>query len=434
MRITKISVKGLFGMFDHEIPLNQESRITIIHGPNGVGKTVLMRMVHGLFHYDYDLLNQIPYTEVCLEFDNGGRMAKTRELIRGLPYGFQYEDKTCAQYELFEPRMQKYDHLNEAVRANFPDFEEVLWRGKSYWIPTSESERAFEYGLDLSSHHHIDDLVNAFGVERLFERNPEFHRHVYGESPEWFLHMCNSTNVKFLQTQRLQVDMLLAGTLFREHDSYVIISNAEPDINNLAFRFMYLADGEYRFYDNLEDLEQYKVTEMKQERLRGSILDDAAAEAISAERRREEQSLAQTIRNKYEHREPYQSQYLFMDIINQSFLFKSFRVHTFEDGFKFILENGRDVPVTGLSSGEQHLLSLYYKLIFEIEPDTLVMIDEPELSMNVVWQRNFLKDLQRIIELRKFDVLIATHSPQIIHDKWDWMVPLGENIEDNGAD
>ena len=41
MRITKISVKGLFGMFDHEIPLNQESRITIVHGPNGVGKTVL---------------------------------------------------------------------------------------------------------------------------------------------------------------------------------------------------------------------------------------------------------------------------------------------------------------------------------------------------------------------------------------------------------
>ena len=35
-------------MFDHEIPLNQESRITIIHGPNGVGKTVLMRMVSWL--------------------------------------------------------------------------------------------------------------------------------------------------------------------------------------------------------------------------------------------------------------------------------------------------------------------------------------------------------------------------------------------------
>ena len=58
------------------------------------------------------------------------------------------------------------------------------------------------------------------------------------------------------------------------------------------------------------------------------------------------------------------------------------------------------------------------------------MIDEPELSMNVVWQRNFLKDLQRIIELRKFDVLIATHSPMIIHDKWDWVVHLGEKVDD----
>ena len=69
-------------------------------------------------------------------------------------------------------------------------------------------------------------------------------------------------------------------------------------------------------------------------------------------------------------------------------------------------------------------------LLFEIESDSLVMIDEPELSLNVVWQRNFLRDLQRIIELRKFDVLIATHSPMIIHDKWDWVVHLGEKVDD----
>ena len=46
MRITNISVKGLFGMFDHEIPLNQESRITIVHGPNGVGKTILIHLIY----------------------------------------------------------------------------------------------------------------------------------------------------------------------------------------------------------------------------------------------------------------------------------------------------------------------------------------------------------------------------------------------------
>ena len=118
----------------------------------------------------------------------------------------------------------------------------------------------------------------------------------------------------------------------------------------------------------------------------------------------------------------------FFEIINERFLFKKMTYE--EEGISFYTPNNRRVPIRSLSSGEQHLLLLYFHLLFGIEPDTLVMIDEPELSMNVVWQRNFLKDLQRIIELRKFDVLIATHSPMIIHDKWDWVVHLGEKVDD----
>ena len=71
MRITKISVKKLFGVFDHEIPLNQESRITILHGPNGVGKTVMMQMLHGLFSLDYVLFGMIHFNEFCVELCSG---------------------------------------------------------------------------------------------------------------------------------------------------------------------------------------------------------------------------------------------------------------------------------------------------------------------------------------------------------------------------
>ena len=119
---------------------------------------------------------------------------------------------------------------------------------------------------------------------------------------------------------------------------------------------------------------------------------------------------------------------LFVDIINERILFKSLIIR--DATYKFIADDGNEVPISALSSGEQQLLVLYYQLLFEIEPDTLVMIDEPELSMNVVWQRNFLKDLQRIVELRQFDVLIATHSPEVIYDKWDWTVALGEKVDD----
>ena len=120
---------------------------------------------------------------------------------------------------------------------------------------------------------------------------------------------------------------------------------------------------------------------------------------------------------------------LFKEILNERLLYKSLEIDE-DEGIKIVDENGDEVHPSYLSSGEQHLLILYSQLLFEIEPDTLVMIDEPEISMNVVWQRNFLKDLQRIVELRKFDILIATHSPMIIHDKWDWVVHLGAKADD----
>ena len=41
MRVRSIDVKGLFGVFNNEIPINSAERVTIIHGPNGFGKTVM---------------------------------------------------------------------------------------------------------------------------------------------------------------------------------------------------------------------------------------------------------------------------------------------------------------------------------------------------------------------------------------------------------
>jgi hypothetical protein len=41
----------------------------------------------------------------------------------------------------------------------------------------------------------------------------------------------------------------------------------------------------------------------------------------------------------------------------------------------------------------------------------------------------FLKDLQTIIKLADFDVLIATHSPSIIEDRWDLTVELKGPVE-----
>jgi len=53
MRIRRVFVEKLFGFFDHDIPMKMDDRITIIHAPNGFGKTAILRMIHGLFNSRY---------------------------------------------------------------------------------------------------------------------------------------------------------------------------------------------------------------------------------------------------------------------------------------------------------------------------------------------------------------------------------------------
>src|SRR5713101_7094213 len=70
VRIQKISIKGLFGRFNYEIPMNLDDRITIIHGPNGFGKTALLRLIAGLFSATDTTLLSVPYSELQVDFEN----------------------------------------------------------------------------------------------------------------------------------------------------------------------------------------------------------------------------------------------------------------------------------------------------------------------------------------------------------------------------
>jgi predicted ATP-binding protein involved in virulence len=61
MRVKHISVKNLFGVFNHTIPLKMDDRITIIHGPNGFGKTIMFGMLDGFFNSRYSVWRTTPF-------------------------------------------------------------------------------------------------------------------------------------------------------------------------------------------------------------------------------------------------------------------------------------------------------------------------------------------------------------------------------------
>lgn len=392
MRITKISVKGLFGMFDHEIPLNQESRITIVHGPNGVGKTVLMRMVHGLFHYDNEFLTKTPFDELHIEFENSGFISvkddKNQNANDKIPaLLIEYGDGEDEANEFYRLSTTKKLKLTELVNINLPDYELIETPFESLiWENRSESGKHFLY------------------EEAIPREYPEIQSMLYQDLPEWFVIILKEVNSKLISTKRLtseEVTSEMLIQLFRD-DSPRVVSPGD------------------RLTDNLTNTESYADYFLRLQEAKAKIGFRTPLQEISEVRRWDS------------------SVKMFLDIINERFLYKTLEYDFGDDDIKidhearvgFNMENGGTVPWSSLSSGEQHLLILYDQLLFETEPDTLVIIDEPELSMNVVWQRNFLKDLQRIVELRKFDVLIATHSPQIIHDKWEWVVHLGAKVDD----
>jgi hypothetical protein len=114
---------------------------------------------------------------------------------------------------------------------------------------------------------------------------------------------------------------------------------------------------------------------------------------------------------------------LFKSLISARFIDKELQIDR-ENGFKITSANGTDVPLDKLSSGEQHQLILIFDLLFEVTPNSLIMIDEPELSLHVAWQNSFIESLLRIIGLNSFDVLLATHSPAIVARHFSLSVEL----------
>lgn len=117
---------------------------------------------------------------------------------------------------------------------------------------------------------------------------------------------------------------------------------------------------------------------------------------------------------------------LFVQIINKK-QFASKTLYVNEDkGFGFKSIHGKELKLDLLSSGEQHEVIMIYDLLFHAQPNTLVLVDEPEISLHVAWQQAFVKDMMEIAKMRKLDLIIATHSPQIIGGNWDLCVDLYE--------
>jgi ABC-type Mn2+/Zn2+ transport system ATPase subunit len=67
-----------------------------------------------------------------------------------------------------------------------------------------------------------------------------------------------------------------------------------------------------------------------------------------------------------------------------------------------------------LSSGEQQMLTLALKLVAYANSKTVILVDEPEISLHVSWQRAIPALLETVGSRLGCSIVVATHSPVII--------------------
>ena len=97
-------------------------------------------------------------------------------------------------------------------------------------------------------------------------------------------------------------------------------------------------------------------------------------------------------------------------IVDKCFVYDS-QTFSFSIMPKFALPADRPITLSDLSSGEKQIVSLFSHLYLSGQQNFFVLIDEPELSLSVPWQRRFLKDI-RAGQFCK-GLVAVTHSPFI---------------------
>ena len=70
-----------------------------------------------------------------------------------------------------------------------------------------------------------------------------------------------------------------------------------------------------------------------------------------------------------------------------------------------------------LSTGEQNRALTYAKILSVAGRNSLILIDEPEISLHLHWQMTFHRSIVELLStFKNFHVVIATHSPLIISE------------------
>ena len=444
MRIKSIQIDNLFGFFNHRIEM--KDKVTIIHGLNGYGKTTILKIIDSIFNKDYVELVYIPFEKIIIEFNQDYKLTIRKKAINVKKklnaIEIELSGKNSEKGVLGSYFSDDVDFEDRFLPQRLRDLDEeflTYTRMKYYDI--------YRRNVEIHKRRHFG-RYGSIRSDKHFIFNREKPNKI-----KWFLDLISDISVRFVQAQRL------ISFSIDEEDSEEKISEAVVDysdeianqirsIRSESTTIFESLDRTYprRLIDYLEkgerdevDIESLvnKMTALEEQRLNlinVGILDaeqDQQLVPIQSKEISTDDRIKYVLLLHIEDTEKklgifedlYNRIGLLTEIINKRFKYKKLKIDKIK-GFVFTTSDSKELDVSDLSSGEKHMLVVFYELLFKSQTNSLILIDEPELSLHVAWQEDFLDNIFKISEVNDMEFLIATHSPQIINDKWELTVCL----------
>ena len=422
-KIENISAKGIIGLYDYNINFTDgNSELKAIYSENGCGKTNLLRLIHCVTSgssVELQKIFSIPFKELEIKA-SGKRVLFTRGINKSIDLNIYNESdesiffkdlnpgdlKSISDPELGDEIQDKYrdislnvcNYTGNAVylgtnRLNDLDFP-ASRIARIKWRMGGRNESGEEYDpADIVINSVIDELSNSLirnaqrmtisSRGRIYSQIVKnmFNDNNNGDGVNTSVEARNSILKKIKEIDNLEYKNLVAEYELTNFSEYKSIKGMVSDPSRAdAEQFLHLYPILMPYFDSIAEKIQ---------------IVSPAARLIGA----------------------------FIESINTMFRDKEIE-YSMQRGFRvrsnIVSEEGEDgiyVNPRMLSSGEKHIIFLLAKVIISAtRGDSLLIIDEPEISLGIQWQRLFVKYVQECAYESNLQIVMATHSPLILED------------------
>lgn len=416
-RMLDIHFEKLFGRFDYDVVLNAEG-LTILTGPNGYGKSTILKSIEAIgkelvgvmFFFELD------FKKIIANFENNQKVIiekiDDKLVINNISVEGGFFRRGLEDILDRRPYFSRLDEdtwidRRRGIKISLNDYVTDLYIKELRGMEDDEDTHSFSVELldMLKKMKQLIGDIYFIREQRLIRENKNRRDeqeviNVIEELPSQFRELMRSVQQDY-STVANKLDSTYPNRLFKTEDG-ITEAECKDKMEEMTLKFATLSK-----YDlsTMQDPVNFKFKSEHAKALK-IYFDDFDVKY----------HVYEDFINKLD---------LYTDIINHRLTFKSIKISK-EFGISIIDENNKRLKLTQLSSGEKQEIVLFYDLIFGTQKNVLLLIDEPEISLHITWQKKFMDDLLRIIEYKGFNVIVATHSPQIINNHWERQIDLGE--------